>query len=99
MEALVDTGASISVIHADLCSRLRKVKTPYGGPYLHGANNQDIRPSAYCTVRVLIGELHHSIQCAVLSPCAHQLILGWDFLSSASAVISCREPSIRIDHT
>lgn len=99
MEALVDTGASISVIHADLCYRLRKVKTRYGGPNLHGANNQDIRPSAYCTVRVLIGELRHSIQCAVLSPCAHQLILGWDFLSSASAVISCREPAISIDDT
>lgn len=28
MEALIDTGASVSVIHHELCSRLRKVTTP-----------------------------------------------------------------------
>lgn len=99
VEALVDTGASISVIHADLCSRLRKVKTPYTGHCLRGANGNDITPLGYCTVRVLIGEVRHHIQCAVLFPCAHKLILGWDFLSSASAVISCRQPTIHIADT
>lgn len=99
VEALVDTGASISVIHADLCSRLGKVKTPYVGPCLRGANEHDIKPSAYCTVRVVIGGLRHHIQCAVLSPCAHDLILGWDFLSSASAIISCHQPAIHIADT
>lgn len=33
------------------------------------------------------------------SPCAHELILGWDFLSSSSAVISCRQPEIQIAAT
>lgn len=45
-EALVDTGASISIIHTDLCSRLRKVRTPYVGPSLHGANETAIKPVA-----------------------------------------------------
>lgn len=96
IEALVDTGASISIIHADLCKTLRKVRTPYRGPLLRGANETDIQPSAYCTVRVSIDGLCHHIQCAVLSPCPYKLILGWDFLSSTSALICCRTPAISI---
>lgn len=99
VEALVDTGASISIMHEDLCSRLRKVKTPYVGPALRGANEAAIKPSGYCTARVLIDGIRHHIQFAILSPCAHQLILGWDFLSSASAVISCRQPALHITET
>lgn len=87
------------MIIANLCSRLRKVNTPYSGPCLRGANDNDIQPTAYCTVRVSIEGIRHSIQCAVISPCAHDLILGWDFLASSSAVISCRHPAIRIVDT
>lgn len=99
VEPLVDTGATIFVIIANLCSRLRKVKTPYSGPCLRGANDNDIQPTAYCTVRVSIEGIRHSIQCAVISQCAHDLILGWDFLASSSSVISCRRPAIRIADT
>lgn len=99
VDALVDTGASVSVIHADLCSRLRKVTTPYDGPALRGANGVMIRPSGFCTARVSIDGIRHHIQFAVLSPCAHQVILGWDFLSSASAIITCRHPTIHIADT
>lgn len=42
VDALVDTGASISVILADLCSRLVNVKTPHTDPYLRGAKGNDI---------------------------------------------------------
>lgn len=97
--ALVDTGASISVIHADLCTRLRKVKTPYMGSSLIGANGTNIRPSAQCTARVFIDGIRHHITFAVLSPCAHELILGWDFLSSASALISCRQRVLHMTET
>lgn len=99
VEALVDTGASISIIHADLCSRLRKVRTPYVGPALRGADKNAIQPSGQCTARVFIEGIRHHILFAVLAPCAHQMILGWDFLSSASAIISCRAPSISITDT
>lgn len=99
LQALVDTGASISVMRKDLCARLRKVKTPYFGPPLCSANGSLITPIASCTARVLIGEDRHHIEFAVLSECAHDLIFGWDFLSSASAVISCRQPTIHISNT
>lgn len=44
VRSLVNSGASISVIHADLHSRLQKVKAPYGGPYLQGANKTSFPP-------------------------------------------------------
>lgn len=95
----MDTGAAISVIDRELCHRLRKVQTPYVGPVLCGANENRIYPIGQCTVRVLIDGIRHHIQLAVLSSCAHPIILGWDFLSAASAVISCGPPVIRITDT
>lgn len=97
--ALIDTGATISVMRADLCSRLRKVKTPYLGSSLIGANGAIIRPLAQCTARVFIDGIRHHITFAVLISCAHELILGWDFLSSASALISCRQRVLQMTET
>lgn len=53
-KALIDTGAAFSVIHLALCSRLRKVATPYTGSPLRGANGTLIHPTGQCTVRVFI---------------------------------------------
>lgn len=97
--ALIDTGAAVSVLRSDLCSRLRKVKTPYLGPILRGANNALIHPDGQCTARVLIDGIRHHIEFIVLPTCIHELILGWDFLHSASAVISCREEVVHITDT
>lgn len=99
VEALVDTGATLSVMHSDLCRRLRKVTTPYDGPALVAAQGKTIRPSAFCTVRVSIDGIVHYIQFAVLSPCSHQLILGWDFLASASAAICCGQGVVHMTDT
>lgn len=99
IEALVDTGASFSVISTDLCSRLRKVKTPYCGPPVRCANAAIVRPSGVCTARVFIDGILHYIQFIVLPSCTHPLILGWDFLSSASALISCRQRVIHMTET
>lgn len=99
IDALVDTGASISVIDGNLCSKLRKVRTPYTGPSLCSANQGAIEPTGFCTVRVFIDGIRHHIQCAVLPLCTHQLILGWDFLSSASAIISCHLPDMELTET
>lgn len=98
-EALVDTGAALSVISMDLCSRLRKVKTPYCGPPLRCANAVLVQPSGVCTARVFIDGILHHIQFIVLPSCTHPLILGWDFLSSASALISCRQRLIQMTDT
>ena len=99
VDALIDTGACLSVIDRSLCSRLRKVTTPYDGPTLFAAQGDAIRPSAMCTARVFIDGLLHYVQFAVLSSCAHQLILGWDFLSTANASICCRERVLHMTDT
>lgn len=99
VQALVDTGATTSVLRSDLCSRLRKVRTPYVGPVLRGANNVLIQPDGQCTARVSIDGIRHHIEMIVLPTCIHELILGWDFLHSASAVISFKENVIHITDT
>lgn len=99
VDALVDAGAGISAVHEKLCFELRKVKTPYTGPSLCNVNQGVIEPTGYCTVRVFIDGIRHHIQCAVLPHCAHQLILGWDVLSSASAIISCDRQDIELTET
>lgn len=85
VEALIDTGAAYSVMHFSLCSHLRKVLTPYIGPPLRGANGTLMKPTGQCTARVLIDNQRHHIEFIVLPTCVHLMILGWDFLSSASA--------------
>lgn len=47
VDALVDTGAALSVMNAHLCSRLKKVMTPYDGLTLVAAEGNTIRPSAF----------------------------------------------------
>lgn len=99
VEASVDTGATLSVMHSDLCRRLRKVTTPYDVPALVAAQGKTMSPSAFCTVRVSIDGIVHYIQFAVLSPCSHQLISGWDFLASASAAIYCGQGVVHMTDT
>lgn len=41
----------------------------------------------------------HCVQCAMLSLCAQQLILGWDFLSTATAFICCQQCVLHINDT
>lgn len=69
--ALINTGATISVMSADLCSRLQKVKMPYVGSSLIGANGAIIWPSAQCTARVFSDGIRHPIKFAILFPCVH----------------------------
>lgn len=68
-------------------------------PSLCCANQSVLQPSEYGTVRVFIEWIRHHVQCAVLYNCSNVLILRWDFLSSASAVISCRYSDIEVTAT
>lgn len=92
--ALVDTGAAVSVIAAKLCRSLRKVTTPLSGLSLRTASAQPVTPHAACTVRVLIHGIVYIVECIVLPTCSHDVILGWDFLSSHKAVIDCARAEV-----
>lgn len=78
------------MIREDICLRLHKVRTPLHGCSLRAASTDIIHPTAQCTARVFIQGTCHTIQFMVLSSCTHDLILGWDFLQSAEAVINCK---------
>lgn len=74
VEALIDTGASVSVINHELCSRLRKITTTYDGPTLLADQGAAIRPTAICTARISIDRLLHYVELAFakfVSPAAH----------------------------
>lgn len=82
------------MIREDICLRLHKVRTPLHGCSLRAASTDIIHPTAQCTARVSIEGTCHTIQFMVLSSCSHDLILGWDFLQSAEAVINCKGVSL-----
>lgn len=86
--ALVNTGVTASVIRSDICQRLRKVQTPLPDHLLfRSADNLCLHASGVCTARVAIQGYTYHIQFLVLPRCSHDVILGWDFLRSAEAVI------------
>lgn len=94
--ALVDTGATISVISQKLCRSLRKVTTPPTALSLSTASAQRIHPIAACTAKVIIGDVLYHIEFIVLPSCSHDVILGWDFLSRHHAVIDCAQAQVEL---
>lgn len=93
-QALVDTGAAVSVISAYFCRTLRKVMTPLGGFSLRTASAHHIQALAACTARVTIQGLLYIIELIVLPSCSHDVILGWDFLAQHNAVIDCARAEV-----
>lgn len=51
--AMLDARATISVVRADFCIRMKKVKAYYNGPILIGADGASIEPSAQSTACVI----------------------------------------------
>lgn len=94
VQALVDTGAAVSVIRADLCNRLRKVTTPFVGRPFRAVGAQNIVPTGVCTARIIIQEICYCVELVVLSSCSHDVILGWDFLEATSALIDCERAEV-----
>lgn len=96
IQALVDTGAAVSVMRYDLCRRLKKVTTPCTGLVLQTAGKQNLMPISRCTTRLSLGGVFHVVEFFVLASCSHEIILGWDFLSKASAIIDCSHSTIEL---
>lgn len=95
--ALVDTGAAISIMREDLRRRLRKVLTPPDTKTLRGADGGIISPHGMCGARLIVNNKTTFILFTVLITCPHEIILGWDFLSSHSALIDCAKGEIELD--
>lgn len=83
----------------DLRRRLRKVLTPPDTKILRGADGGAISPHGMCGARIT---LHHKtafVLFTVLRSCPHEIILGWDFLATHSALIDCAKGEIELDAT
>lgn len=84
------------MLRAGLCRRIGKVTTSLSGLYLSTASAQPVEPLGACTARVVIAESLHVIEFVVLPSCSHDVILGWDFLSSNNAIIDCARAEVEL---
>lgn len=96
VQALVDTGAQISVITSDLCRRLKKVRTASPSCVVRVADGGTPPVLGTCTARVTIANRQIPVLFHVLPHCPHDIILGLDFLTETSALIDCSTGEVRL---
>ncbi|UYV72451.1 hypothetical protein LAZ67_9003197 [Cordylochernes scorpioides] len=53
-----------------------------------------VSPLGKCLLRVGINDFQRTAEFLVLPSCSHDVILGWDFLESSSAIIDCAQSEI-----
>ena len=96
VQALVDTGAAVSVLSGELCRKLKKITIPLSDVSLRTATAHHIQPSVACTARLVIQNVLYAVEFVVFSPCSHDIILGWDFLSAHHAVVDCARAELEL---
>lgn len=96
VQALIDTGAAVSVLSEALCRKLRKVTIPLSGLSLRTATAHHVNPSMTCTARLIIQGVLYVVEFIVFPHCSHDVILGWDFLSTHHAVVDCARAELEL---
>ena len=90
VRALVDSGASFSVISDEYRRHLKKVMFSNSkNIVLKVANGNFVRPIGKCILRITVNNRELPCEFIVLPQCSHDVILGWDFLEASQAVIDC----------
>ncbi|GBN48124.1 Transposon Ty3-I Gag-Pol polyprotein, partial [Araneus ventricosus] len=90
IRALVDSGASFSIISDRYRRYLKKVMfSETKNVVLKVANGSFVRPMGKCMLRVIINSRELLFEFVILRHCSHDVILGWDFLEAFQAVIDC----------
>ncbi|GFX24650.1 transposon Ty3-I Gag-Pol polyprotein [Trichonephila clavipes] len=99
IRALVDSGASFSVISDKYRRFLKKVLfADAKSVMLKVADGNFVRPIGKCVLRVRINNRELPFEFIVLSHCSHDVILGWDFFLEASqAVIDCGQNELVLE--
>ncbi|GFX40733.1 retrovirus-related Pol polyprotein from transposon 297 [Trichonephila clavipes] len=86
ISALVDSGASFSVISDKYRRFLKKVLfADAKSVMLKVADGNFVRPIGKCVLRVRINNQELPFEFIVLSHCSHDVILGWDFFRGVSS--------------
>lgn len=97
--ALVDTGATVSVMSADFKNRLgRKVMFSWDKvATFRGVGGESLRPLGVCSVNLCFGGQYFTAEFTVLPRATHDVILGIDFLKQCGAKVDCKNGEIFID--
>ncbi|GFX26664.1 transposon Tf2-6 polyprotein [Trichonephila clavipes] len=96
--ALVDSGASFSVISDKYRRFLKKVLfADAKSVMLKVADGNFVRPIGKWVLRVRINNRELPFEFIVLSHCSHDVILGWDFLEASQAVIDCGQNELVLE--
>ncbi|GBN33191.1 hypothetical protein AVEN_57627-1 [Araneus ventricosus] len=90
IRALVDSGASFSIISDRYRRYLKKVMFSETKNVVRKvANGSFVRPMGKCMLRGIINSRELLFEFVILRHCSHDVILGWDFLEAFQAVIDC----------
>lgn len=95
--ALVDTGASRSIIATQLAKEWGCKIEPHGGPRFRAANNSSVHISGVTTVPLVLGTKIVKIMMLAASSISTELILGADFLNQHQAVIDVPSRLLRLE--
>ncbi|UYV61797.1 K02A2.6-like, partial [Cordylochernes scorpioides] len=95
--ALVDSGASFSVISDHFRQQHKKTMFSDAGMTLRVADGKYIVSRGRCTLRLEINGLVQPFEFIVLPSCSHDIILGWDFLEASRAIIDCGSAEILLE--
>lgn len=98
VRALVDSGASFSVISEAYRRKRRKVMfLSSKNVILKVADGSYVKPLGTCVLKLTIDGRTQPCLFTVMSKCSHDLILGFDFLNASKAVIDCGRAELKLD--
>ncbi|UYV69229.1 DDI2 [Cordylochernes scorpioides] len=97
MRALVDSGASYSVISERFRLKLRKIMFAETDVTLRVANGKIVRPKGRCTLKLDLNGLQGSCEFVIMEDCSHEVILGWDFLKLYRAIIDSADDTLFLE--
>ncbi|GBN69614.1 hypothetical protein AVEN_204843-1, partial [Araneus ventricosus] len=98
VRALVDSGASLSVISETFRRQLKKLLfCSSQNLTFRVADGSHVKPLGTCILRVTMQNKTRSFEFTVMPKCRHNVILGWDFLKAFQAVKDCVRKKLTFD--
>lgn len=96
VQALVDTGASISAIRSSVAQLLGLTPDESQITTFTNADNRSAVSSGTVSVNVMLGDIHAILRCHVVDNLYYQVILGYPDLKALKAVIDTSSNEVRI---
>ncbi|UYV81352.1 hypothetical protein LAZ67_20000902, partial [Cordylochernes scorpioides] len=97
IRALVDSGASYSVISERFRVELKKTMFAETDVVLKVADDKVVKSKGRCTLKLEVNGHPENFEFVVLENCSHDVILGWDFFKATNAVIDCGLGELQLD--